>query len=69
MTSYPASIATVNHVAAAPRRVRGIAGGQVIFDTTRALYVWEWPPGRPGARRRSAIDSAGQRPKPATASR
>jgi uncharacterized protein (DUF427 family) len=43
MTDFPASIAAVNHVAAAPRRVRGIAGGEVVFDTTRALYVWEWP--------------------------
>lgn len=43
MTDFPPSIAAVNHVAAAPRRVRGIAGGDVVFDTTRALYVWEWP--------------------------
>jgi uncharacterized protein (DUF427 family) len=39
---YPESIARENHVAPAPRRVRGIAGGTVIFDTLRALYVWEW---------------------------
>src|SRR3984957_4886131 len=27
----------------APRRGRGTVGGELIFDTTRALYVWEWP--------------------------
>lgn len=27
----------------APRRVRGYAGGQLIFDTTAARYVWEVP--------------------------
>jgi uncharacterized protein (DUF427 family) len=43
MTDFPRSIAAVNHVAPAPRRVRGIAGNEVVFDTTRALYVWEWP--------------------------
>ena len=43
MTDFPRSITAVNHVAPAPRRVRGIAGGEVVFDTTRALYVWEWP--------------------------
>lgn len=42
-THYPAMIAPVNHVEPAPRRVRGYLGGEAIFDTTRALYVWEWP--------------------------
>ena len=41
--AYPPSLAAVNHTAPAPRRVRGIAGGRVVFDTTHALYVWEWP--------------------------
>lgn len=27
----------------APRRVRGIVGGHVLFDTTAARYVWEVP--------------------------
>lgn len=27
----------------APRRVRGIVGGRVLFDTTAARYVWEVP--------------------------
>jgi uncharacterized protein (DUF427 family) len=26
-----------------PRRVRGYGGGQLVFDTTHALYVWEVP--------------------------
>jgi uncharacterized protein (DUF427 family) len=40
---YPAMIAAVDQVEPAPRRVRGMLGGEVVFDTTRALYVWEWP--------------------------
>ncbi|CAN5432178.1 DUF427 domain-containing protein [soil metagenome] len=32
-----------NLVQPAPRRVRGYFAGQVMFDTTQALYVWEWP--------------------------
>jgi uncharacterized protein (DUF427 family) len=36
-------IAEVNRVEHAPRRVRSFLGGEVVFDTTRALYVWEWP--------------------------
>jgi uncharacterized protein (DUF427 family) len=38
---YPALITPVNHVEPVPRRVRGYLGGAPIFDTTRALYVWE----------------------------
>jgi uncharacterized protein (DUF427 family) len=40
---YPAMIAPVNHVEPVPRRVRGFVAGQAVLDTTRALYVWEWP--------------------------
>src|SRR5579859_944728 len=36
-------IAEPGHVEPAPRRVRATLGGELIFDTTRALYVWEWP--------------------------
>jgi uncharacterized protein (DUF427 family) len=43
MADYPKSIAEVNHVEPVPRRVRGILGGITVFDTTHALYVWEWP--------------------------
>lgn len=31
------------HVQRAPRRVRGYAGNELIFDTTAARYVWETP--------------------------
>jgi uncharacterized protein (DUF427 family) len=40
---YPAAIVAVNHVEPAPRRVRGFLAGELVFDTTRARYVWEWP--------------------------
>lgn len=43
MSDYPASIVPVNHVEPVPRRIRGMLGGETVFDTTRALYVWEWP--------------------------
>ena len=39
---YPQMIAETDHVEPAPRRVRGMLGGEQIFDTTRARYVWEW---------------------------
>jgi uncharacterized protein (DUF427 family) len=41
---YPAMITETDHVEPVPRRVRATLGGQVVLDTTRALYVWEWPP-------------------------
>jgi uncharacterized protein (DUF427 family) len=40
---YPQMIAETDHVEPAPRRVRATAGGEQIFDTTRARYLWEWP--------------------------
>lgn len=40
-TSYPASLATVDQVEPAPRRVRAFVGGENVFDTMGALYVWE----------------------------
>ena len=43
MSDYPAAITAVNHVAPVPRRIRAFLGGQKVLDTTRALYVWEWP--------------------------
>jgi uncharacterized protein (DUF427 family) len=43
MRDYPVMIAQINHVEPAPRRVRGLLAGETIFDTTRALYVWEKP--------------------------
>ena len=43
MRDYPESIVPVDHVEPVPRRLRGVLNGVTIFDTTRALYVWEWP--------------------------
>ncbi|HWH11651.1 MAG TPA: DUF427 domain-containing protein, partial [Solirubrobacteraceae bacterium] len=43
MPGHPQPIVPVGHVEPAPRRVRAVLGGQVVLDTTRALYVWEWP--------------------------
>ncbi|WCB93528.1 hypothetical protein DSM104299_02241 [Baekduia alba] len=43
MTDHPQSIVETGHVAPSPRRVRGFKDGDVVFDTVRALYVWEIP--------------------------
>jgi uncharacterized protein (DUF427 family) len=43
MGAYPQPITPANHVEPAPRRVRGELGGRFVFDTSRALYLWEWP--------------------------
>jgi uncharacterized protein (DUF427 family) len=43
VADYPQMIVAVDHVEPVPRRVRAMLGGQVVLDTTRALYVWEWP--------------------------
>src|ERR1700756_5421791 len=39
---YPQMIVEADHTEPAPRRVRATLGGELIFDTTRARYVWEW---------------------------
>ena len=39
---YPAMVAERDRVERAPRRVRGIADGRTVFDSTRAVYLWEW---------------------------
>ncbi|SEP04343.1 DUF427 domain-containing protein [Amycolatopsis saalfeldensis] len=44
MPGYPAMITETDHVEPVPRRIRATLGGRVVLDTTRALYVWEWPP-------------------------
>ena len=44
MTDYPQTIVPVGHSEPVPRRVRAVLAGEVIVDTVRALYVWEWPP-------------------------
>lgn len=43
VSDFPALIVETNHIEPAPRRVRGLVNNAVIFDTTRAVYVWEWP--------------------------
>lgn len=43
IAGYPQAIAAVDHVEPVPRRVRAELGGQFVLDTTRALYLWEWP--------------------------
>jgi uncharacterized protein (DUF427 family) len=43
MTDYPQSLVEEGHVEPSPRRVRGFKDGRCVFDTVKALYVWEWP--------------------------
>jgi uncharacterized protein (DUF427 family) len=43
LTGYPAPIVAADHSEPVPRRIRGVLAGVVVFDTTSALYVWEWP--------------------------
>jgi uncharacterized protein (DUF427 family) len=40
---FPRMAAAVNRMEAVPRRVRAMLGGHVVLDTTRAVYLWEWP--------------------------
>jgi uncharacterized protein (DUF427 family) len=40
---YPQAIAPVDHVEPVPRRIRAMLGDETVLDTTRALYLWEWP--------------------------
>ena len=43
MRDYPESIVSVDHIEPVPRRIRGQLDGATVFDTTDAVYVWEWP--------------------------
>jgi uncharacterized protein (DUF427 family) len=43
VTNVPPALPTLNLIAPVPRRVRGVRNGATLVDTTRALYVWEWP--------------------------
>jgi uncharacterized protein (DUF427 family) len=43
VSDYPKAIVPVDHTEPVPRRIRAFLGGQVVIDTTAALYVWEWP--------------------------
>ncbi|MCV7102009.1 DUF427 domain-containing protein [Mycobacterium palustre] len=40
---YPRMAAARGRIEAAPRRVRGYLGHELVFDTTAARYVWEVP--------------------------
>ena len=40
---YPQMIAPTGLVEPAPRRVRAVLADRTVLDTTRAMYVWEWP--------------------------
>ena len=44
MPDYPQLITPVDHMEPVPRRVRAMLGGRIVLDTTRAVYLWEWPP-------------------------
>jgi uncharacterized protein (DUF427 family) len=43
MRDYPQPIVPVDHIEPVPRRVRALLAGEVVLDSTRAVYVWEWP--------------------------
>ncbi|HYB29537.1 MAG TPA: DUF427 domain-containing protein [Solirubrobacteraceae bacterium] len=43
MAGFPAAITEANHIEPVPRRIRAVLADKVVFDTTRAWYVWEWP--------------------------
>jgi len=43
MGGFPAAITQANHIEPVPRRIRAVLADEVVFDTTRAWYVWEWP--------------------------
>jgi uncharacterized protein (DUF427 family) len=43
MSYFPAVLPQVDHVEPVPRRIRAVLGGEVVLDTTAALYLWEWP--------------------------
>lgn len=40
---YPSPLPVTDLTAPVPRRIRGVVAGHTVFDTTAALYVWEWP--------------------------
>lgn len=43
MSNFPPPLTALNQTAPVPRRIRGTKDGETLVDTTRALYVWEWP--------------------------
>ncbi len=43
MTNFPSPSSATNRVEPVPRRIRAVLGGETVFDTIHARYVWEWP--------------------------
>jgi uncharacterized protein (DUF427 family) len=43
VSNYPASLVPPDRVQPVPRRIRATLAGHTVFDTRRAVYVWEWP--------------------------
>ena len=43
MTDHPLGKPPIDAMELSPRRVRAVLGGVVVFDTTHARYLWEWP--------------------------
>ncbi len=43
MAYFPPPLTARNHTAPVPRRIRAVKAGETLVDTTRAIYVWEWP--------------------------
>src|SRR5580658_7637484 len=43
MSDYPQMLVPVDHIEPVPRRIRAMLASEVVLDTTKALYVWEWP--------------------------
>ena len=42
-TGYPSVLVPANHIEPVPRRIRAWLAGELVLDTTHALYVWESP--------------------------
>jgi uncharacterized protein (DUF427 family) len=42
MAGYPRTTTRLNRIEPVPRRIRAEHGGEMLLDTTDALYVWEW---------------------------
>ena len=43
MSRYPQAITNTDHVEPVPRRIRAELAGRMVLDSTRVLYLWEWP--------------------------
>jgi uncharacterized protein (DUF427 family) len=41
--AFPQTLSATDHVEPVPRRIRAELAGRTVLDTTRAIYLWEWP--------------------------